>query len=964
MPEGKPEFDVFLSYNNEDQAGVERVAQALEERGLRVWFDKWELRPGLSWIEGLEQGVNTSGASAAFIGRSGLGPWQKREVQAALIRHVDRGYPVIPVLLPGCPENPRTPLFLDQHTWVNLRENAQFEEGLQRLIWGITGNNPHDFAPPPAPPQVCLAKLPITSPDLFGRERELAILDEAWDAHTHLVTIIAFGGIGKSALINNWLQRMDDDNYRGAWRVLGWSFYSQGSRDTAVSADQFINAALIFFGDPDPTAGSPWEKGERLAQLIREEPTLLVLDGLEPLQSTLPGEEGRIKDPALDTLLRELRAGNNGLCVISSRVEVSDLHASDTSGPVRRIELERLSTEAGRHLLKHHKIRGLDSELGAAVEEFGGHALALVLLIEYLRAFLESDIARRDEVPSLDQETRQGRHAFRVMEAYDLALRRDGREVERAILRLIGLFDRPASADCLAALRREPAIRGVTDALVKLSETDWRHAVHRLRELRLLVKPDDDDGSLDAHPLVRECFGPKLEAGFPEGFRAAHRRLYEHLRDHGKPTPDTKQDRIEDLQPLFQAVHHGCRGGLYHDALDKVYRRRIQRQPKYEGYSTFQLGGVASELAALSGFFQEPWSVPVNALPPRDEAYLLDEVGYDLQEVGRGKEATGPLERSLVLYKQLEQWDDATGPAATLVDVYLSGGDLAALACAAAQSVEVANHCEDMIERVRALTDPAVAHHVQGHLAHALAAFLQAEDLQHREANKRGRYLNNLAGTQYCSLLLDLGSAQTALKRARWILRSAVRRRDRLDRGLACLAVGRALHQRLAIREAQQHFESAWQSLRDAASMPELPKALLARAAFLRDTGDRPGAFHDLHEGLDLSTRIGLRLHETDARLLAGHLALDKEPPAIETAQAAFSHAEELVEQTGYHLRDADLLILEGRLLGKRGEKSAARGKLEEAIKVARREEAEGCVYQVAVDQAERYLRELEGEGK
>ena len=34
MPEGKPEFDVFLSYNNEDRGGAERVAQALKVRGL------------------------------------------------------------------------------------------------------------------------------------------------------------------------------------------------------------------------------------------------------------------------------------------------------------------------------------------------------------------------------------------------------------------------------------------------------------------------------------------------------------------------------------------------------------------------------------------------------------------------------------------------------------------------------------------------------------------------------------------------------------------------------------------------------------------------------------------------------------------------------------------------------------------------------------------------------------------
>lgn len=39
--------------------------------------------------------------------------------------------------------------------------------------------------------------------------------------------------------------------------------YSQGAAEgRQVSADQFIAAALTCFGDPDPTAGSPWDKGE------------------------------------------------------------------------------------------------------------------------------------------------------------------------------------------------------------------------------------------------------------------------------------------------------------------------------------------------------------------------------------------------------------------------------------------------------------------------------------------------------------------------------------------------------------------------------------------------------------------------------------------------------------------------------------------------------------------------------
>ena len=104
---------------------------------------------------------------------------------------------------------------------------------------------------------------------------------------THVVSLVAWGGVGKTTLVNKWLERLAADNYRGARRVFGWSFYSQGTGERVTSADLFIAEALRWFGDPDPTQGSPWDKGQRLADLVRGEKTLLVLDGLEPLQSDL-----------------------------------------------------------------------------------------------------------------------------------------------------------------------------------------------------------------------------------------------------------------------------------------------------------------------------------------------------------------------------------------------------------------------------------------------------------------------------------------------------------------------------------------------------------------------------------------------------------------------------------------------------------------------------------------------------
>ena len=67
----------------------------------------------------------------------------------------------------------------------------------------------------------------------------------------NVVSIVAWAGVGKSTLINHWLRSMVAEHYRSAELVFGWSFYRQGSGDTS-SADEFLDAALNWFGDPDP----------------------------------------------------------------------------------------------------------------------------------------------------------------------------------------------------------------------------------------------------------------------------------------------------------------------------------------------------------------------------------------------------------------------------------------------------------------------------------------------------------------------------------------------------------------------------------------------------------------------------------------------------------------------------------------------------------------------------------------
>src|SRR5205814_4198580 len=90
--------------------------------------------------------------------------------------------------------------------------------------------------------------------------------------------------------------------------------------------------ALAFFDDPDPTKGSPWERGERLARLVRRHRTLLVLDGIEPLQYPIGDPQaGRLKDQALEALLHGLAADNPGLCLVTPREHLKNVESQATT---------------------------------------------------------------------------------------------------------------------------------------------------------------------------------------------------------------------------------------------------------------------------------------------------------------------------------------------------------------------------------------------------------------------------------------------------------------------------------------------------------------------------------------------------------------------------------------------------------------------------------------------------------
>lgn len=758
-----PNPTIFISYSHADEVWKELVVKHL---GGVATLDAWDDRrigAGTDWRSEIESALAAASAAVLLISADFLSSEFINDVElpALFARRARQGVRVIPLVLRPCawliqpwlstlqgrPKDGR-PLAEVDNFQVE-RELAALANELHQLFKTVPRAKA-EFVPLP-PTLVSLARMPNTREFLFGRDEQLGQLDKAWEDPTiHVVTIVAPGGVGKSALVNHWLGQMDKDHYRGAERIWAWSFYSQGSSGLAQSAEEFFREALAEFGDPDPGAGSPFQRGERLAKLVRQARTLLILDGLEPLQHPPGPLGGKLKDAGLVALLKNLAAGNPGLCIVTTRELVAELAAREKT-TATKIDLRTLGDEAGAALLRELGVHGSVKEMRQASREFGGHSLAILLLGNFLRQICDGDVRQRHKVALLEQDTEDGRHASRVLAAYESWL---GQGKELSILRLLGLFDRPAEADSLEALRAVPIIPGLTEALIPPDEANWKRALARLRELGLLA-PGGGDKALDTHPLVRSYFGEQLRRNDPEAWREANLRLYEHLKSKAPDLPNT----FAEMEPLYTAVIHGCRAGKQQEALDDIYTRRIQRGNNY--YSTHKLGALGIELFAIAALFDSPWTQPNRTLRPKDRAFLLNESAFSLRALGRLAEAVGPMREGLEMAVQQEDWRNAAQGACNLSEICLALGDLAEAAAVAERGVELADSNADWSVQLITRTTLADALHQMGNLEVSEQLFREAEALQ---VGSQPQYpqLYSIQGSQYCDLLVSRNDVRLA----------------------------------------------------------------------------------------------------------------------------------------------------------------------------------------------------------
>jgi tetratricopeptide (TPR) repeat protein len=783
-----------------------------------------------------------------------------------------------------------------------------------------------------APARIDLHHLPAGAEHFLGRGPELAALDAAWAPGSGIavVELIAPGGTGKTALVKRWLDGLKARGWGGADQVYGWSFYSQGTGDDRqASEDHFLASAIKRLGIEIAPSANPADKGQGLADRLCASRTLLILDGMEPLQYPPGPLAGELRAPGIKALLAQLTAaGHPGLCVVTSREWLQDLgewvrNETNPQGCVLRLDLGNLSDTDGAALLHARgatragaaEIRSDDRELMAAAQELDGHALALSLLGRYLAHAKGGDIRQRDAVdPARADRDARGR-AARMVAAYETWFAREGETSSRelAALRLIGFFNRPATPDLLEALRAAPPIAGLTEPLQGLSGDKWTIALAHLADCGL-IQPDPRTGTLDAHPLVREFLAEALAERFPDAWREGHRRIYERL----KASVPHRPEGLDGLQPLYQAVAHGCRAGLWQEVCDRVYFDRILRGTGDDGfYSIKNLGAFGADLGAVTCLFSEPWSRPAPALAAGNQAWLLNIAAFCLRALGRLGEALEPMRAGTEMQAEQDDWKNAAASYGNLSEIQLILGRVFDAVEDAERSVGLADRSGDAFLRLGLRTTLADALHQRGETEEARRRFAEAEVMQ-AEFQPQYPLLYSLSGFRHCDLLLARaeraawggGTAEVlevcgaVAQRARQTLEWVEGQKWLLDIALDHLTLARCalyadqIQRRPPGAEAQSQAEQAVNGIRSAGRQDCLPLGLLTRAWLRHALGDSDGTQSDLAEAERIASRGAMQLHLADCALHRARLFQDR---------AALAEARRLIEQCGYGRRLPEL---------------------------------------------------------
>jgi WD40 repeat protein/transcriptional regulator with XRE-family HTH domain len=278
------------------------------------------------------------------------------------------------------------------------RQHPPFDRGWFERLLAERGDG-HTLAPPE--PRVEATSVPPDlapvlerrqdwgdAPDVrafVGRADELATLrDWVLDERCRVVGVLGLGGIGKTSLTARLAQEVAPAFQRLYWRGLR----------NATPVSVWLAGAIGFLSGQRlvPPEGEANQLAA-LLQLLRDQPSLLVLDNFETVLA--PGQrEGRYRAgfEGYAAVLRAIGETNHQSCLLVTSRETPLALTVLEGGAVRSLALAGLGVPEGQVLLSAKQLLGDDAQWAQLVSLYGGNGLALKVVGESIRQVFGGDI--------------------------------------------------------------------------------------------------------------------------------------------------------------------------------------------------------------------------------------------------------------------------------------------------------------------------------------------------------------------------------------------------------------------------------------------------------------------------------------------------------------------------------------------------------------------------------------------
>ena len=243
----------------------------------------------------------------------------------------------------------------------------------------------------PVPPYIA-HPYPLQA-NFTGREQERKMLTDWLTGDSHpMLSVIAIGGMGKTALAWYWLMEDIVGSDEQPRKIVWWSFY-----DYESGFGRFLKKAIEYFSNDEvdwSSLESTRDQMEFLYKILCDNRFLLVLDGVERvlrayynLGSPYQGDEikederGDFRsciEPNCGMFLQWLASGNpRTKTLLTSRLYPKEL--DDLAGCLRK-DLERMGKEDAVDFFHRQGVKGTRAEIEMACDSVGYHPLSLRLL--------------------------------------------------------------------------------------------------------------------------------------------------------------------------------------------------------------------------------------------------------------------------------------------------------------------------------------------------------------------------------------------------------------------------------------------------------------------------------------------------------------------------------------------------------------------------------------------------------